>query len=133
MSTIVKGYKCWRCGEELTELRFPVSRREECPECRAEIHVCKQCEYYDARVANTCREDRAEYVSDKEKANFCDYFKANADACMVTDINKHSQAKQQAESLFGGPSIEQNSQAEGTKDPAQAARDELKRLFGESD
>lgn len=126
MSTVVKGYLCWRCGAELTELRLPVSRRDECVKCRAEIHVCRQCEYYDANVADACREDRAETVSDKERANFCDYFKTKADAYQPASSSRSNLARRQAEALFG-----ESGDTGITDDPAQTARDELKRLFGE--
>ncbi|MBN1379628.1 MAG: hypothetical protein JXA04_10375 [Gammaproteobacteria bacterium] len=132
MSTVVKGYLCWRCGTELSELRLPVSRREECSSCRAEIHVCKQCVFYSAHIANACREDRAEFVSNKEKSNFCDYYKPKADACQATALDKDKQAKLQAEALFGD--IKQDKKSEQTidpDDPEQAAREELKRLFGD--
>jgi hypothetical protein len=32
------------------------------------------CKFYDAKVYNECRETNADRVTDKEKANFCDYF-----------------------------------------------------------
>ena len=117
----------------MSELRLPVSRREECPDCRAEIHVCRQCVFYSAHIANACREDRAEFVSNKEKSNFCDYYKPEADAYQAT-ADKEKNARAQAEALFGD--IKQDSKTEqstGSDDPAQAARDELKRLFGEDD
>ncbi len=131
MSTVERGYLCWRCGVELTELRFPVSRREECPGCRAEIHVCKQCENYDERVADACREDRAEHVSNKESANFCDYFKAKADAHSAVQTGKIRSSSQHAEALFSGADIKDEKQSPEIADTAQKARDELKKLFGE--
>lgn len=130
MSTIVKGYHCWRCGTELTELRLPVSRRDECAVCRAEIHVCKQCAFYDGRLANACREERAEHVADREKANFCDYYKPRADAYQSADVRGQSKARSQAEALFGGAGDDTQT---GSDDPSQAAKDELKRLFGETE
>ena len=33
------------------------------------------CEFYDKNSYNECRESSAERVVDKEKANYCDYFK----------------------------------------------------------
>ena len=37
--------------------------------------MCKNCEFYDTSAYNECKESQAERVVDKEKANFCDYFK----------------------------------------------------------
>lgn len=69
---------CWRCGHEIEDLPLPLSRRAECPACDADLHVCVMCEFYDTRVAKSCREPVAEEVKDKERANFCDYFRARA-------------------------------------------------------
>ena len=33
------------------------------------------CQFYDQKAYNECRETSADRVQDKEKANFCDYFK----------------------------------------------------------
>lgn len=41
----------------------------------ADIRVCKMCQFYDPKAYNECRESSADRVQDKEKANFCDYFK----------------------------------------------------------
>jgi hypothetical protein len=72
-----------------------------CSHCGADQHVCRMCEFYDVRMG--CNEERAEQVSDIEKANFCDYFKP---AFRVFDIKaeKSSQtAKAKLAALFGDP------------------------------
>ncbi len=66
--------ECWRCGGGLAELSLPLSRRDECPTCAAELHVCKLCEFFDPYVAKQCREPVADEVQDKTRANFCGYF-----------------------------------------------------------
>jgi hypothetical protein len=42
--------------------------------CRADLRVCLNCVSYDARVAQQCRERRAEPVLEKHVGNFCEYF-----------------------------------------------------------
>jgi len=42
--------------------------------CRADLRVCLNCAFYDPRVAQQCRERRAEPVLEKEAGNFCEYF-----------------------------------------------------------
>ena len=42
--------------------------------CRADLRVCLNCQSYDPRVAEQCRERRAELVFDKAAGNFCEYF-----------------------------------------------------------
>jgi hypothetical protein len=52
-----------------------VGRRDTCSSCMADIRCCKMCQFYDPKAYNECRESQADRVQDKEKANFCDYFK----------------------------------------------------------
>lgn len=66
--------RCWRCGHPYAEDTRTVPRAAECAACHADLHVCRMCEFYDTRVARSCRETIAEEVSDKERANFCGYF-----------------------------------------------------------
>jgi hypothetical protein len=42
--------------------------------CRADLRVCLNCASYDPRVAQQCRERRAEPVLEKNVGNFCEYF-----------------------------------------------------------
>ena len=66
-------FYCQVCGAEL-ELDY-IGREELCPRCGAYLHSCIQCEFYDPFAHNQCREPSAEFVADKEKGNFCTYFK----------------------------------------------------------
>jgi hypothetical protein len=65
---------CWKCGAPLADLPLPVGRVEYCRACRAEIHVCRMCRFYDLSKARQCAEPVAEPVQNKERANFCGYF-----------------------------------------------------------
>lgn len=87
---------CFSCGKTLT---FPekVGLREECPFCRADVHVCKNCEFYDPKVYNECREPQAERVAEKERSNRCEYFRPRAGA---SEQDKAAQLKAAAEALF---------------------------------
>lgn len=66
---------CYRCGAGLAELTPPLSRQDECPSCSVYLHVCRMCESFAAHVPKQCTEDDAEEVSEKERPNFCDWFK----------------------------------------------------------
>jgi hypothetical protein len=48
--------------------------REACEGCGADLHSCVQCAHYDPGAYNDCREPSAEYVSDRERANRCEWF-----------------------------------------------------------
>ena len=68
--------KCFNCSAELSfEANANIPRGEQCPQCYADIRSCKMCDFYDTSSYNECRESSADRVVDKEKANFCDYYK----------------------------------------------------------
>ena len=116
---------CWKCGHSLAELSLPLQRLDECRQCHAELHVCKMCEFYNVTVAKQCREPIAEEVRDKERANYCDYFKARPGAYSNAGIAAAAKAKSDLESLFGGKKDEAPAPS-----AADRARAELEALFG---
>jgi hypothetical protein len=95
------GLRCWKCGASLAEYTLPLRRIEECRACRAELYVCRMCEFYDTAVAKHCREPVAEEVKDKTRANFCDYFRPTPAAYRPDDQSAAERAKAQLEALFG--------------------------------
>ena len=92
---------CWKCGVSLAALSLPLMRRDECPKCRAELHVCRMCVDYDTRVAKHCREPTADEVSDKARANFCGHFKGRAGAYTPANTAEINQSLSELEKLFG--------------------------------
>jgi hypothetical protein len=73
-----QGGKCWNCGAVLTP--FDYGRADTCRKCGKDTRVCKGCQFYDPSYNNECREPQADRVVDKEKSNFCDYFKPSSSA-----------------------------------------------------
>lgn len=71
---------CFRCGASLAALSLPLSRQDQCPACNADLHVCVMCVHFDRQVPRQCREDGAEDVTEKERPNFCDWFKPSENA-----------------------------------------------------
>lgn len=91
---------CWKCGADLAALPLPLSRRAECLTCHAELHVCRMCRHYDTSKAKQCRERAAEEVSEKTRANFCDWFQPRTDIqAKPSDTAADTRAKLAA--LFG--------------------------------
>ena len=95
------GLVCWKCGAGLEALTLPLSRRDECARCRAELHVCRMCVEYDVAVAKHCREPTAEEVRDKQSANFCDFFRPRPGAYQPPDLAAVDSARAELERLFG--------------------------------
>lgn len=69
MSSVV----CFSCHKE-NKVSLPVGRRDECAHCGADLHVCKNCRFFDPKSYNECKEPQADVVLEKERSNFCDHF-----------------------------------------------------------
>ena len=93
--------RCYRCGESLAALSLPLSRQDECPGCGNYLHVCKMCVFFDANVPRQCREDGAEEVKEKDRLNFCDWFKPSETAFDPDRKSEEAQARAALEDLFG--------------------------------
>lgn len=88
---------CFSCRKKNVILGTLVGRRDECQFCKADLHVCKNCQFYDAKAYNECKEPSADVVKEKERANFCDYFQAKPDGAALDQADK---LKAAAEALF---------------------------------
>ena len=103
--------------------------------------MCKLCQDYNPNVADACREDRAEAVTDKERANFCDYFSPNPSAFKAAGISEDAKARKDLAALFGDEVADEASDeasdetaaslaSENSISEADAALSELEKLFG---
>lgn len=92
---------CYRCGASLASLSLPLSRQDACPSCSVYLHVCKMCVSFDPNVAEQCREDDAEAVSEKERANFCEWFQPAENSYDAKRAALEQQSRDQLEALFG--------------------------------
>ena len=81
------------------------------------------CRYYDSGVPKSCTEDDALEVTDKERANFCDYFKPSADAFSPGFLEAENEAKSELAQLFGenaAPGADDAAGQEGDSESDQA-------------
>lgn len=115
---------CWKCGASLRDLPLPLSRMAECPQCKAEQHVCRMCRFYAPHTTRQCSEIRAEEVIKKDQANYCDWFKPRPGAFDARTQAKAASAKSKLDALFDGSAVEE------VKDPA---REAAEKLFGDKD
>ena len=99
--TTDSGLHCWKCAAALGDITLPLSRSAECKACRASLHVCKMCVFYDTKVAKACREPIADLVGDKTRANFCGYFQPNPKLGALKAAPT-ADARSVADALFGG-------------------------------
>ena len=132
---------CWKCGHTLDDMPSPLRRGDECPACGADLRVCRMCEFYDMSVAKSCREPVAEEVTDKERANFCDYFRGRPGVHAAGGVGEAAAARGQLEAMFGieskagdrGSAGEAESLMERKRAKADEARKQLDALFGKDD
>ena len=64
---------CFKCKTEWQGVGKP-GRRDTCPRCGADLHVCLNCSFYDPAKSRQCRNDNVELVREKNLSNFCDEF-----------------------------------------------------------
>jgi len=93
---------CWKCGASLAGMPLPLGRREACPSCRAELHVCKTCRHHDAHRAGQCRELAAERVADRTRANDCGWFVPRLEAYRGGGAAMAQASRGALDALFAG-------------------------------
>lgn len=89
---------CHHCGKELQEEK--ISRRDSCPSCGSDMHACLNCRFYSKTASKQCTEPKAEFVKDKEKANFCEWFQPKRERSGATESEKDA-ARKALDDLFG--------------------------------
>jgi hypothetical protein len=72
-------------------------RRDECSQCTEDIHVCLNCIHYDVGSYNECKESASDFVKEKDRANFCDYFSPSDKS---KNLNQKEDLMSAAEALF---------------------------------
>jgi hypothetical protein len=94
--------RCHHCGRELP-LVAKISRTDGCPFCFSDLKCCLNCRLHDPGANNQCREPQAEWVSDKDKANFCEFFEYREVPALASSGDAPSdvrRARDALESLF---------------------------------
>ena len=94
---------CHRCGWEWTLPGQP-GRGDSCNQCCADLRVCLNCVSYDPRIAQQCRDRRAEPVQEKENGTFCEFFEMARRPFVprpAADNPRESAARERLKKLFG--------------------------------
>ena len=129
-------FNCWNCGTPATDEPMPLARESRCRACGKDLHVCRQCTFYDTSKGKSCAEPVAEELRDKERANFCGYFTVNPGA--HTGSDQAQAARAQLAAMFdlndAPPSANAGPDAEALQrkrdDEIDAAKLALDELFG---
>ncbi|MBA4418321.1 MAG: hypothetical protein C0392_10490 [Syntrophus sp. (in: bacteria)] len=64
--------KCPKCQAPIDTDK--ISFKDECFSCKTDLHVCIYCTFFDEGKSNQCREPQADYVKERDRANYCEYF-----------------------------------------------------------
>ncbi|MBO4403746.1 MAG: hypothetical protein J5780_00210 [Treponema sp.] len=87
---------CWKCGSKI-DTSLTISRSSTCPVCSSDLHSCRNCSFYSPGSHYDCHETVDENISDKEKSNFCDYFKP---AASFSKTAGYEEKKEKARAAF---------------------------------
>lgn len=90
---------CYSCGKAI-EGGDTIGRQEVCPHCRSDLHCCLNCRLYDEYAHNKCREPSADWVSDREKNNFCEFFTLQEAVAAGSKLRERQEARAKLEALF---------------------------------
>tara|TARA_A100001037_G_scaffold86955_2_gene78949 strand:- start:17598 stop:18011 length:414 start_codon:yes stop_codon:yes gene_type:complete len=114
---------CWNCGQSIDDVPLPISRHATCSACFNELHCCRLCRHYRADSATgQCDEDRADPPVVKESANFCDWFRPNANAHQSETRSRRQSARSELDALFGEPEDSQSDTGGETGEAAPASK-----------
>ena len=93
---------CHSCGQPVRLLPGQsITRRDTCASCDGDLHCCRNCRFFDPGKHNQCAETQAEWVSEKDRANFCDYFEPRTSVDLVNRSSGQGQdVRGQFDSLF---------------------------------
>ncbi len=81
---------------------LPLGRRDSCSHCGRDAKICLNCKFYNANVYHECEESNADFVPDKDRGNFCDYFFA---AGSVSAEQENSLDNEKLRALFGSTEL----------------------------
>jgi len=95
---------CWYCGMPVSDPE-PIGRSSRCLSCGKDLRSCKNCRFFLPGGRGDCRESSAEEQTDKERANFCDWFSLDSkfrgeSAGESKEIEKAKASKAAFDNLF---------------------------------
>ncbi len=88
-----KRMNCYKCRTKQELSYNKVHFRAVCPNCDADLHVCRNCRHYIIGKPNDCNVPNSEFVSDRESNNFCEDFSPKDSIKKEIKKNKEDIAK----------------------------------------
>jgi len=89
--------KCAACG---ATVEATVTADAECPKCKAGLHTCRMCSFFDPGARFECRKPIAARIVNKSARNDCDLFAARTVVERETSSSKPDDPRQAFAKLF---------------------------------
>ena len=89
--------KCASCGAQAPPT---IKADSSCPNCRAELHTCRQCTYFDPSAHFECRKPITARIANKNARNVCELFTPRTVVERETSSGAPTDARQAFAKLF---------------------------------
>jgi hypothetical protein len=97
MMAFGEAVKCVACGAKAPA---HISTETTCATCRAELHTCRQCTYFDPGARFECTKPIAKKIVNKNARNLCDLFAPRTVVERETSSGPPSNARDAFAKLF---------------------------------
>ena len=97
---------CYFCGGVIDD-SLRIYRETTCPNCGRDLKICYNCAFYSPGSHWDCVESITEPVREKDKANFCEYFRFKDSKKVDNESvskrkSKEQKSREAFDKLFGG-------------------------------
>jgi hypothetical protein len=97
MMAFGEAVKCASCGAKAPS---SISLEASCPNCKAELHTCRQCAHFDPSAHFECRKTISARIVNKNARNTCELFGARTIVERQTSSGAPTDAKAAFAKLF---------------------------------
>ena len=89
-----------RCSSCAAILPPEIDLNSKCPQCKADLHSCKQCSYFDVSSRFECTQPVSARIPKKDLNNQCSFFAPRTTVERETSSSKPLDARAAFENLF---------------------------------
>ena len=97
MMAFGEAVNCSSCGAKAPP---QITAESTCPNCRAELHTCRQCNYFDPSARFECSKTITARIVNKNARNTCELFAPRAVVQRQTSSGAPTDARQAFANLF---------------------------------
>jgi hypothetical protein len=97
MMAFGEAVNCSSCGAKVPT---QITAESTCPNCRAELHTCRQCNYFDPSARFECSKTITARIVNKNARNTCELFAPRAVVQRQTSSGAPTDARQAFANLF---------------------------------